>query len=744
MFGRSAFGRVRFGGLLHRAVYTFGPLAASGTDDPSFDCHRLRYQYQLSSPVSQLPGSKLGQTWFDAAKTYKSHPDAHHVEARAKGLQELQRLAKDAAHLSRDVLDRVDAPPHCREMLAGYNLGFLEKVKEMINFKDVEVVNRVAAGARITGAVPVTNLWCEEPSAKRRVIAPEVLAARDDPFPLRTDKPALDDVLLEEAMKSFEEEIGTGRVIEVTEMVEGQTWTRGTAPQYSFVLVQERKNRIIVDERGRNGFSTRLEKIQLRGAELYAELAMLLRLDLTDLSYADWHGLFQDGKGDDHARFCAYLAKCKEVAAMTAADLEKLLEELQCAAGEVDSNGAQFKLDAAITALCAYICDAKGAYKQHPVRNFRDNVVGCWDLKAGKYRYFQLKYMSFGNVHSVYHWSAFAELFTHLFLHFGILANNFIDDFTALERVGTIESAKNFMLGVFGLAGVPMEVEKESLSSVVKLLGLEFSLGNSITIDASGKKRAKLCRLATDALTDLGASSTLSASKVRKLVGLNEFLTFSTKFRAGRHSYSYLYSGMNDERKLRAQLASESGLRRITAALKYIKDAAMSSPPLVLQPAYFVTRIQLYTDAASSEAKGHKLGGILFSKSGPLGFSVDVPPFWQAMAAAMNNPIVVYEALALYTAVLTWQEHLMGRRVVCHIDNRAVAGALVDGSSPTPQLQMLLSKISTAFTSIHCWPYYIYVNTKFNISDALTREELTRLCVSAFKIQVADRIDVPL
>jgi hypothetical protein len=89
------------------------------------------------------------------------------------------------------------------------------------------------------------------------------------------------------------------------------------------------------------------------------------------------------------------------------------------------------------TSLLAFSEDAEAAYEQLPVEEFGNNVVGCWDTDSGKYRYFAVPFMTFANLHSVYHWCAFAALFSHVAQHFGIPMDNYVDDFNVIERAAT-------------------------------------------------------------------------------------------------------------------------------------------------------------------------------------------------------------------------------------------------------------------------------------------------------------------
>ena len=170
----------------------------------------------------------------------------------------------------------------------------------------------------------------------------------------------------------------------------------------------------------------------------------------------------------------------------------------------------------------------------------------------------------------------------------------------------------------------------------------------------------------------------------------------------------------------------------------------MTSPPLVLSPNLFAARrLHLYTDASAS-SRENLLGGILFLDNVTPAFSTSVPPYWVRFASSMLNPIVVYEGVAILTALSTFQERLLGRRVIVHVDNKAIHDSLISGNvKGNDEVSSLAGRIIKQFQMLHCWPYFVYVNTKFNISDCLTRSDLKKLCVDEFSLSV-EETTVPL
>ena len=100
----------------------------------------------------------------------------------------------------------------------------------------------------------------------------------------------------------------------------------------------------------------------------------------------------------------------------------------------------------------------------------------------------------------------------------------------------------------------------------------------------------------------------------------------------------------------------------------------------------------------------------------------------------MLNPIVVYEALAIATAVQTSNGQIAGRRVVSHIDSSAAKGSIISGYSPNETLNAVVGKVHKAFATCSAWPFFVYVQTKFNLADTLTRFELESI-VSKFGVR---------
>jgi hypothetical protein len=167
-------------------------------------------------------------------------------------------------------------------------------------------------------------------------------------------------------------------------------------------------------------------------------------------------------------------------------------------------------------------------------------------------------------------------------------------------------------------------------------------------------------------------------------------------------------------------------VERVHAALEHLGQLAFVAPPLLIRPELFTGRaVHLYTDASLS-----LLGAVLFLDGKKhLAFSVPVPPRWLFIGKKLQNPIITYEALAVWTAASTFAGELSGRRVYIWVDNIPVKDALLAGyckgaSGSGEQMNGVIGSVHRQFLFLNAHIYVCYCQTKFNIADILTREEL--------------------
>ncbi len=259
-------------------------------------------------------------------------------------------------------------------------------------------------------------------------------------------------------------------------------------------------------------------------------------------------------------------------------------------------------------------------------------------------------------------------------------------------------------------------------------LAILFRIGYHSIVNCPTTKRVKLHRLANV------ASAKIDSASLSKVVGLNEFICTSTKYRAGRQLFSYLYSLADVEKFAKRDHA------RVDSALKVVKELSLTSPPLVVVPKFFCAKaVHLYTDAAASAAR-NAMGAVIFIESGVYGFTVKVPDVWVTLGKSMQNPIALFEALAVLCVVHNFNVHIVEKRVVSHVDNSVVMGALVKGYSGVEILGDLVKKVHcAAFVACNTWRYFVYVASKFNLSDALTRTDETQVSrVGQLNVQLVD------
>jgi hypothetical protein len=448
------------------------------------------------------------------------------------------------------------------------------------------------------------------------------------------------------------------------------------------------------------------------------------------LAYEHWTGL-RGTKREGAAKADEYRQKVKSWGDLDADGMRGLLEALK------KDHASEGKFKTKRTHVVGMSEDAEAAYEQLPVLKWEENCVALWDPNQNKYRYFCLPYLSFGNVHSVFHWCAFSALYAHVFRYYGLIADVFVDDFNALERSGTADSCREFMRNVFSWTGLKISKQKSTLGSVHKMLGLTYSFGDScVIVDASHYKRKKLstaCKgLREKKCDERDWREKSDVDDVQKIVGLAVHVMCSTHCRAGKHTWSYLFKVLNTGKKVDP--------KRVSEALEQLSKLAFAAPPLVLRPERFAGKaVHLYTDASLK-----KLGAVLFDEDTRLAFSINIPRRWLEFGKRVQNPVMCYEAIAVWTAATTFAGELAGRRIYIWIDNSSVKDSLQAGyckgeSEGGEKLNEVVGAMHRQFLLLNAHIYFVYCNTMFNIADILTRDEWLSLSAE-FDFDMVDAV----
>ncbi len=106
------------------------------------------------------------------------------------------------------------------------------------------------------------------------------------------------------------------------------------------------------------------------------------------------------------------------------------------------------------------------------------------------------------------------------------------------------------------------------------------------------------------------------------------------------------------------------------------------------------------------------------------GFTAPVPQvFVDDANSSQQNPIVMYEALAVFVGVETFGPLFTGRRVSIHADNTWAISITMDGYARDSLLSSTVWKLHSANMRNRVLAWYSYVNTKLNISDGMSRPE---------------------
>ena len=140
-------------------------------------------------------------------------------------------------------------------------------------------------------------------------------------------------------------------------------------------------------------------------------------------------------------------------------------------------------------------------------------------------------------------------------------------------------------------------------------------------------------------------------------------------------------------------------------------------------------RIHLYTDAATGEngLDNSFIGGILRGKDCDHAFSYHVP-LWlcniiKKKSAMSSLNLGVLEALAVWAALLVFDDLIGDKWVVLHVDNTGVIYSFTSGGAMCSATQGIVNAVSMIQCNKKRRAYFCYIRSAKNIADATTRKE---------------------
>jgi hypothetical protein len=518
-------------------------------------------------------------------------------------------------------------------------------------------------------------------------------------------------------------------------------------PEAAFVSRPEdptKKDRVIVDERGRNWNSTRSERMCLSSPAIFTELGMLMSLDITEAEYADWESIFTDS-AREHQLFVEYMKKAKR---WRTADKKSLEESAMQFLKEPFGAEARKVWKLNNQGISIGKSDFSDYYGSLPVEDPDGAIICFWSEKQQRVRYVRSYSCTFGNTHSPYFGSRLSRALRSVVVGaFLIPLMEFYDDSCFYEPDASVAHALEIVREVYGL--FQNVAEHKTLSGkVLDVLGVVFDTTEQGILEARPKEsiRERLHEAADRLLSlDDQPLATTTIRDLQVVAGLATWMQLACRYTGGKHLWSKLYRFMSSaadkadcpigaflrKKKVVPALAPKTvaaELRMAQAdlaeALKSIRDLARSMPPMRLNAGmYAAPRVHLYTDASL-----FALGAVLLIMGGEKkpeikAFAVDVDAGLKtATLREGKQEIVRYETLVVLYALENFASEVRGRRLQIHVDNKWASASLIDGYSPRDAfVSQIAHRVHRKLIALRCTACFYYVNTHFNISDSFSR-----------------------
>jgi hypothetical protein len=353
--------------------------------------------------------------------------------------------------------------------------------------------------------------------------------------------------------------------------------------------------------------------------------------------------------------------------------------------------------------------DFKSAYRQIGIRSPEENVIAVFDVDADKYRFYESKVMTFGNLHSIVGFVAIAEtLMAIIWEVFRIPATIFIDDtitFTRHEDNARCHALIKKLYRAIGLRMSPKEQHCDSHVKVpsLKVLGLQYVREvDSLQVTIPEAKKVKLRKYASVVMSKVGPN-TISLNDLEKVTGMSIFILSLRRWKQELteiypiFGYLHFFSDLAHNRNMRYALK------------KQIQDIVSLCD--TLPPVKFALRAKKRKATVFSDANLLRLGGLVMS--GTKAFVV---------SKEFKCPNIEWNELrAVDFVILSNQKLLRERDVTWFVDNQGDLYHLVRGTAKDPTSRLILKQILAKLSSLNCGVYWVYINSKRNLADPTTR-----------------------
>ena len=381
--------------------------------------------------------------------------------------------------------------------------------------------------------------------------------------------------------------------------------------------------------------------------------------------------------------------------------------------------------------------DFKSYYYQFAPKETKDNIIAMWDpapsddIKNGRWRYFESSVMHFGNLHSVFVACRFSLLLENIIRKFlDIIASIYIDDSIIMERMELLQLAQEIVEELYEKLGWKMssqKLESHTLGDEIKILGIVYKrLVNGFRffpprtkVISTVEKIDEYCEKVMKGVFDF--------DELERLSGTLIFLLQMQFLRVVGCEMKTLGSWKPIE-NFNEKIGKESELLILVEALQKIKMSLLDDVPAEITTENMNTeRIHIYTDASTGDDKKEKpmIGGVARIDGRDYVFSYVVKDWLmdkiRAEAGVTKVHIGILEALAVWAALIIFDELIGDKWLVLHVDNVGDVYGFTSGGSKCPGSQGIIDTVVEWQRSRKKRIFFVYIRSAKNIADATTR-----------------------
>jgi len=732
---------------------------------------------QLRKVLDEVEDAEYGHTSHVDDETSRMIKAMKHttIEERKKKLEENRQKMRDLFTATRGRTEELtkDQPEHVRRVQGHLDIGFLQGLAEAIGHKDTGLFENMVKGSPTVGPIQDSNIWLTDPFHQKKNDIKE--AERKKNFKLRKSGP---EWMSAENKKRLWEESAALRESDLVREVKGEDVkmepTYGFGVEQGDFIVREDESRYYVklrncfDYRGVNKWSPSKEKLKLTTNKQIIQW----------VAEAAVHGDSKPppilpGKKDVTADIEEELGKVlateaeivediqnwlQEQAGLSADNGDKKISELKTRLNKSKKKNVKRRLERKfyqtkretrrtklesgkgrgfIPGFCKL--DFKSYYYQFAAMNMNENIIAIWDpteydeSSKGRWRYFESSVMHFGNLHSVYVACRFSLLLEEIIRKFlEIIASIYIDDSIVMERFELLKLAQEIVEELYEKIGWKMstgKLETQVTDAAIRILGIvyeRFSWGFKF-YPPEIKVQETVAKM--DRYMEEIKHGTNTFEELEKLTGSLIFLLQVKFIRISGCEMKTLGAWKPEENFVRKSLIPAEVVILLEAFKKLRKDLLEGEPAEISIVNMNTERIHLYTDAATGEngLDNSFIGGILRGEYCDHAFSYHVP-LWlcnilKKKSAMSSLNIGVLEALAVWAALLVFDDLIGDKWVVLHVDNTGVIYSFTSGGAMCSATQGIVNAVSMIQCNKKRRAYFCYIRSAKNIADATTRKE---------------------